>query len=90
MAIASALRSDGHHDVEPDACAKVFVKSFLETAGSTRCYGVQETLVGWRCDNASSATAWHEANGPIGCAAVCGFPARVATEETLQQLDSIT
>ena len=93
MAIGQAMGSDGSHDVERDtraeAAAKAFVESFLETVGSTRCYGVQEALVGWRCDDPSKEKAWREANGPIGCAAACGFAARLAAEKILQQLDSI-
>lgn len=92
MAIGQALGSDGYHKIERDAhakaAAKAFVESFLEAVGSTRCYGVQEALVGWRCDDASKTEAWHEANGPIGCAAICGFAARRAAEEILQQLES--
>ncbi len=92
MAIGQALGSDGYHKVERDAhakaAAKAFVQSFLETVGSTRCYSVQEALVGWRCDDASKTEAWHEANGPIGCAAVCGFAARCAAEEILRQSES--
>ena len=93
MIIGQALGSDGYHDVERDvlvkAAAKVFVESFLKIAGSTRCYDVQEALVGWRYDDASKTEAWREANGPIGCAAICGFAARLAAEEILQRLDSI-
>lgn len=94
MAIGQALGSDGYHDVERDArakaVAKAFVESFLETVGSTRCYGVQEALVGWRCDDPSKEKAWREADGPIGCAAVCGFAARLATEKILQQSEHIS
>ena len=93
MAIGQAVGSDGYHDVERDvrakAAAKAFVESFLETVGSTRCYGVQEALAGRRCDHSSETEAWHEANGPIGCAAVCGFAARLAAEKIFQQSDSI-
>ncbi len=92
IAIGQALGSDGYHEVERDAHAKVaakaFIESFLEVVGSTRCYDVQEALVGWRCDDASKTDAWHKANGPIGCAAICGFAARRAAEEILQELES--
>ena len=89
MAIGQALGSDGYHEVERDvratAAAKAFVESFQEMVGSTRCYGVQEALVGWSCDDSSKTDAWREANGPVGCAAVCGFAARLAAEQILQQ-----
>lgn len=94
MAIGQALGSDGYHEDEHTAraraTAKTFVESFLEIVGSTRCYGVQEALVGWQCDNPSKEEAWRKANGPISCAAVCGFAARLAAEQILQQLESIS
>ena len=91
MAIGQALGSDGYHSVECDAAAKVaakaFVESFLKVVNSTRCYDVQETLIGWHVEDKSKLDAWHESNGPIGCAAVCGFAARLAAEQILQQPD---
>ena len=91
MAIGLALGSDGYHHVERDlqakAAATAFVASFTEILGSTRCYGVQESLIGWICDDASKTQAWHDANGPIGCAAACGLAARLAAELILQQTD---
>lgn len=92
MVIGQALGSDGYHEVERDvvakAAAKAFIESFVEVIGSTRCYGVQESLVGWVCDDPSKTQAWHEANGPIGCAAVCGLAARLAADLILQQSES--
>ena len=89
MIIGQALGSDGYHEVERDvvarASAEAFVESFLDVIGSTRCYGVQEALVGWVCDDVSKTQAWREANGPIGCAAVCGLAARLAADLILQQ-----
>ena len=94
MAIGQALGSDGYHeikrDVQAQAAAKAFVESFRNMVGSTRCHGVQEALIGWRCDDASKTAAWREANGPIGCAAVCGFAARLAAEQILQRSDPIS
>lgn len=93
MAIGQALGSDGYHEIERDlqakAAAKAFVDAFTEAVGSTRCYGVQESLIGWICDDAAKAQAWHDANGPIGCAAACGLAARLAAEQILKQSDSL-
>lgn len=90
MAIGLALGSDGYHHVERDlqarTAARTFVASFTQIIGSTRCYGVQESLIGWICDEASKTEAWHDANGPIGCAAACGLAARLAAEHILQQM----
>ena len=92
MAIGQALGSDGYHETSRDitakAAAKTLVESFLDAFGSTRCYGVQEALVGWRCDDPSKEDAWHAANGPVGCAAVCGFAARVAAKLILDQQET--
>ena len=92
MVIGQALGSDGYHEVERDivakASAEVFIESFTKAVGSTRCYGVQKALVGWVCDDPSKTQAWSEANGPVGCAAVCGLAARLAADQILQQLDS--
>lgn len=92
MAIGQALGSDGYHEASRDitakAAAKTFVESFLETFGSTRCYGVQEALVGWRCDDPSKVEAWRAANGPVGCAAACGFAARITARIILDQQEA--
>lgn len=92
MAIGQALGSDGADEVSRDvtakAAAKAFIESFLDSFGSTRCYGVQEALVGWRCDDPSKVDAWRAANGPVGCAAVCGFAARVAAQLILDQQET--
>jgi len=89
MVIGQALGSDGYHEIERDviakAAAKAFIESFVNVLGSTRCYGVQEALVGWICDDVSKTQAWREANGPIGCAAACGLAARLAADLILQQ-----
>ena len=61
MAIGQALGSDGYHEVECDvrakAAAKLVIESFHKTVRSTRCYGVQKALAGWRCDDASKTKA---------------------------------
>lgn len=92
MAIGQALGSDGYHETSRDivakAAAKTFLESFLDSFGSTRCYGVQEALVGWRCDDPSKVEAWRAANGPVGCAAVCGFAARITAEIILDQQEA--
>jgi C_GCAxxG_C_C family probable redox protein len=94
MAIGQGLGSDGYHEIERDlqarTAAKTFVESFTEAIGSTRCHGVQESIIGWVCDDESKIQAWNEANGPIGCAAACGLAARLAAELLLLQTDSTT
>lgn len=92
MAIGQDLGSDGYHEIERDlqarAAAKTFVDSFTEVIGSTRCHGVQESIIGWVCNDESKIQAWKEANGPIGCAAACGLAARLAAEQILDYADS--
>jgi len=92
MAIGQALGSDVYQEVERDlvarAAAKIFVASFTDMIGSTRCYGVQESIVGWVCDDASKVSAWHEAKGPEGCAAACALAARLAAEQIMLHNES--
>ncbi|MBU1049718.1 C-GCAxxG-C-C family protein [Candidatus Bipolaricaulota bacterium] len=93
MAIGQAMGSDGYHEAERDlqarAAAKTFVDSFTEAIGSTRCPGIQQSIIGWVCDDPSKTQAWHEANGPIGCAAACGLAARLAAEQILLHSDTL-
>jgi len=91
MAIGLALGSDRlparDRDLPARISAKAFVDAFVERIGSTRCFDVQEALIGWRCDDASKVQAWHDADGPHACAAVCGFAARLAAGLVLEQQD---
>jgi C_GCAxxG_C_C family probable redox protein len=71
-------------DLEADssvrAAAKEMVNRFIEVLGSTRCYGVQDKLVGWHCDEPAKIDAWRREGGPIACAWACGEAARMAAE----------
>lgn len=82
MAIGQALGSDRF---DPDesylrarAAAKAMAEAFAEAFGGTRCYTVQETLIGWCCDDPSKTEAWRAANGQIACASACAVAARTA------------
>ncbi len=91
MAIGLALGSDRlpsrARDLPARMSAKAFVGAFVEKMWSTRCFHVQEALIGWRCDDPSKAQAWHDADGPTACAAVCGFAAREAARLILEHWD---
>lgn len=88
MAIGQALGSDRFAPDERYAlarkAAKRMVDAFADAFGGTRCYTVQETLVGWRCDDASKTQAWREANGQIACASACAHAARTAARIILE------
>jgi C_GCAxxG_C_C family probable redox protein len=94
MAIGQALGPDSFRDPDADArvrvAAKTFVDTFTERIGSTRCYEVQEAVVGWCCDDPSKAKAWYDANGLAACAAVCGYAARLAAQLILDQSEPVT
>lgn len=91
MAIGQALGPDSFQEPDTDALVRSvsesFVAAFVEKIGGTRCFQVQEALVGWRCDDPSKAEAWYEANGLVACASTCGFAARLAAERILEQWD---
>lgn len=82
MAIGLALGSDRVDPSESRLLARnagtAMAEAFTEAFGGTRCYTVQESLVGWRCDDPSKAEAWREANGQIACASACALAARTA------------
>jgi C_GCAxxG_C_C family probable redox protein len=94
IAIGLALGSDRpgprEREIPARTSTKAFIDAFVERIGSTRCYHVQEALIGWRCDDASKAEAWHDASGSVACASVCGFAARIAAEQILAQWDQRT
>jgi C_GCAxxG_C_C family probable redox protein len=84
MAIGLGQGSSGLEDPESDRAAREaarrFVERFTERFDSTRCYGVQEATVGWRCDDPSLEEKWRAADGPLACAAVCAEAARIAAD----------
>ena len=88
MAIGAALRSedllDGENDLLARRTAKAMVARFTELFSGTRCYAVQEHIIGWRCDDPTKEEAWLEADGPIGCALVCAEAARDAARLILE------
>lgn len=89
QAIGPTTPQPGEQDQLARAAAKAFVESFTADIGSTRCYGVQESLIGWVCDDEAKEQAWLEAKGPIGCAAACGLAARLAAQLILGHEESI-
>jgi len=82
MAVGFALAADDVTDLDADKAVreagKRCVARFRELLGSTRCWEVQETVVGWRCDDSSKDDAWKAAGGGLACAAVCAEAARIA------------
>ncbi len=84
MAVGLSIGSDDPRDEASQqrarGAAKQFVERVLEQYGSTRCYELQEALVGWSCDDASKKSEWEAAGGPIACASICADVARHAAE----------
>ena len=82
MAVGFALATDDLTDLDADKAVREAGKrcaaKFKELLGSTRCWEVQETIVGWRCDDPSKDDAWKSAGGGVACAAVCAEAARIA------------
>lgn len=72
MGIGLGFGSSNFEDLESYQTAREvseqFVERFTARFGSTRCYEIQETTVGWRCDDPSRVAEWRAAEGPIGCA----------------------
>ena len=67
------------------AAVERFVREFTERCGSTRCYDVQEAIIGWRNDDPSKAADWRAARGPIACASLCAEAARLAADLILDE-----
>ena len=84
MAIGLAQGSLDTEDLESDRAAREaarrFVERFTERFHSTRCYGLQEATIGWRCDDPSLEEKWLAADGPLACASVCAEAARIAAD----------
>jgi C_GCAxxG_C_C family probable redox protein len=82
--MALGLAASRDHPTESDASgrsmATAFVNRFSERFGGTRCYGVQESIMGWCCDDPGLVEKWITAGGPTACAGVCGEAARLAAE----------
>lgn len=87
MAVGLALGTDDLTDLDADKAvrdaAARFVDRFRSLFGTTRCWEIQEKLVGWRCDAPSKEAAWHEAGGSLACATVCAEAARLAARVIL-------
>ena len=82
MAIAESLASDDFRDLDAYELANASAKGFADrvhaTYGSTNCYEIQETMMGWRCDDPGKLEAWVQAGGPMACAGLCAQVARLA------------
>ncbi|MGD9676057.1 MAG: C-GCAxxG-C-C family protein [Candidatus Bipolaricaulia bacterium] len=82
LAIGFALGVADLTDLDADKAVreegKRFVGRFRDLFGSTRCWEIQERIVGWRCDDPSKNDAWYAAGGGFACAAVCAEAARIA------------
>ena len=88
MAVGFALAADDLTDLDADKAVreagKRCVAQFRELLGATRCWEVQEKIVGWRCDDPSKDDAWKAAGGGLACAAVCAEAARIAATIILE------
>lgn len=84
IALGQVLAPDDFRDLVAyrvaNACAKRLVERLRAQYGSTNCYEIQESLMGFRCDEPSKAQRWQEQGGPSACAAVCAVTARFAAE----------
>lgn len=87
LALGFALGAADLTDLDADRTVreegKRFVGRFRDLFGSTRCWEIQEKLVGWRCDDAAKNDAWYAAGGGFACATVCAEAARIAGEVIL-------
>lgn len=90
MAIGLAIGPQ--HPTRSDAsCRPVaarFVERFTTMFGTTRCYGIQEATLGWRCDAPALVEKWRADGGPIACANVCSEAARIAADLILGESDA--
>jgi len=82
IAIGEILGSENFRDVasyqSANARAKEFVDGIHETFGSTCCFDIQRSVMGWCCDDPTKAAEWQEAGGPLACASVCAEASRRA------------
>jgi len=86
-AVGLRLGSDAPHDAEArEVVARAVrrvVDELIALYGTTRCYGIQEHLIGWACDDPSKEEAWREARGQVACATVCAEAARITARVIL-------
>jgi len=84
MAIGLSIGSDDPQDVASQLRARTvagrLADRVLKRYGSTRCYELQEALVGWRNDDPAKEAEWEAAGGPNACASICAEAARFAAE----------
>jgi len=84
MGLGLALGPASVDDLAADERARQakldLVERFATMFTSTRCYEVQEYLVGWRRDDPSKADAWERDNGPVACALLCAEAARASAQ----------
>ncbi len=88
MAVGFALAADDLTNLDADRAVreagKRCVAQFRDLLGSTRCYEIQERIIGWRCDDPSKDDAWKAAGGGFACATVCAEAARMAAAIILE------
>jgi len=82
MAIGCAVGPEDPTERGTDArrLASSFVERFVDRFGTTRCYGLQEATIGWRCDDPGLVEKWIAAGGPVACAGICADAAQIAAE----------
>jgi len=84
--MALRLRAGADDPGDLDAAARArqaaarFVGRFREAFGSTRCYDLQESLVGWHSDDPSLLEKWGAAEGSPACAGICAEAARITAD----------
>lgn len=81
-ALGLGLGSSGVADAQAQErvrnAAATYVAQIRALLGGTRCFDIQEHLVGFRNDTPAKEEAWKAAGGHIACALVCGEAARAA------------
>jgi C_GCAxxG_C_C family probable redox protein len=91
LAIGEATASEEFRDLATyqaaNAAARRFIEDIRERYGSTRCYEIQDRLMGWRCDDPSKARRWIDQGGLTACAGLCAGAASLAAGIILDQLD---
>jgi len=88
IAIGQSLGSFDFGDLETysdaNAAAGRFVKLVTERYGSTDCFDIQTSIMGWSCDDPSKGEEWMRAGGSEACAGVCARVARIAAGVILE------
>lgn len=92
IAIGEALGAEDFRDLDSYEVANTGAREFLQRIrnvfGSTRCYDIQQSIMGWCCDDASKAEEWTKAGGPTACAGVCARAAREAATVVMERTTS--